>query len=108
MKLAQYLDSTRTKRSAFAASISVSPAYVSGLCAGEYWPSRAVMARIVAATGGAVRPDDFLDLDPHPDPALSPPDAAGAEGTPSPVSSPAAVPSPAEAGSARSPSEASP
>jgi 3,4-dihydroxy 2-butanone 4-phosphate synthase/GTP cyclohydrolase II len=60
-KLGEWLEATNTKRSAFAAAIGVSPAYVTLLCSdAPAWPGREVAAKIREATGGAVTADDFL------------------------------------------------
>ncbi len=63
MFLERWLAENAIRRNKFAASVGVVPSYVTALCNGEIWPSRAVMRRIVAATDGAVGPQDFLDQD---------------------------------------------
>lgn len=59
MKLAQYLADRHIKRIDFAASIGVTPGWITSLCDETGWPSRDVAERIMAATGGAVTPNDF-------------------------------------------------
>ena len=64
MKLADWLQTTGTTRSAFARAVSLSPASITALCNDqEAWISREAGARIATATGGAVTPNDFLGLD---------------------------------------------
>src|SRR5947209_15428367 len=65
MKLAQWLTKRRVKRVDFAKAIGVSPGAVTLICRQEgAWVSRETAERIVAETGGAVTPNDFLDLSP--------------------------------------------
>lgn len=60
-KLARWLETTDTKRNAFAERIGVAPSYVTLLCSDKApWPGREVASRIRDATGGAVTADDFL------------------------------------------------
>ncbi|HEY9213722.1 MAG TPA: 3,4-dihydroxy-2-butanone-4-phosphate synthase [Ancylobacter sp.] len=64
MKLADWLQTTGTTRSAFARTVNLSPASITALCNDqEAWISREAGARIAAATAGAVTPNDFLGLD---------------------------------------------
>lgn len=64
MKLADWLQTTGTTRSAFARAVGLSPASITALCKDQQaWISREAGARIAAATGGAVTPNDFLGLD---------------------------------------------
>lgn len=60
MNLADYINSKGMKRSAFAASIGVSPTIITQWCAGDAWPSAEMAMRIIEATDGAVTPNDFL------------------------------------------------
>lgn len=60
MKLEAYLEANDIKRTAFAVTIGVSPAYITMLCANECWPSKVVVERIQDATGGLVSANDFL------------------------------------------------
>jgi DNA-binding transcriptional regulator YdaS (Cro superfamily) len=66
MTLAEYLSlpdpetGKRRRRYEFAARIGVQPSMITDYCEGRTWPSRDVMERIVAATDGAVTPNDFL------------------------------------------------
>ena len=60
MTLSDYLDRHGMKRIDFAKAIDVTPGYITSLCNGASWPSRAVMAKIRKATRGAVTPNDFL------------------------------------------------
>ncbi|MCB4770573.1 3,4-dihydroxy-2-butanone-4-phosphate synthase [Ancylobacter sp. Lp-2] len=63
MKLADWLTATGTTRSAFARACGLSPASITALCKDDpAWVSREAAARIAAATGGAVTPNDFLGL----------------------------------------------
>jgi len=59
----------------FGRRINVAAETVRRYRAGERWPDREQMQSIVAATDGAVRPNDFLHSDP-PDP---PPFCSGGE-----------------------------
>jgi len=63
MLLQDFLSEQGIRRKRFAERIGVTPPYITALCKGEAWPSRDVMRRIVAETGGAVGPQDFLDQD---------------------------------------------
>lgn len=60
MTLDDWLITTRTKEEAFAALIGVSQASVNRYRHGLRIPRPAVLARIRAATGGAVTAADFL------------------------------------------------
>ncbi|WP_371348700.1 3,4-dihydroxy-2-butanone-4-phosphate synthase [Ancylobacter sp. IITR112] len=63
MKLADWLTTTGTTKSAFARAVGLSPASITALCKDQTaWISREAGARIAAATGGAVTPNDFLGL----------------------------------------------
>ncbi|MBY0613758.1 MAG: 3,4-dihydroxy-2-butanone-4-phosphate synthase [Beijerinckiaceae bacterium] len=63
MKLARWLQETKTKRIDFAASVGLSPASITALCNDDSaWISRESAERIAQATGGAVTPNDFLGL----------------------------------------------
>ena len=63
MKLADWLTTTGTTKSAFARAVGLSPASITALCKDETaWISREAGGRIAAATGGAVTPNDFLGL----------------------------------------------
>ncbi|MGR7993913.1 MULTISPECIES: 3,4-dihydroxy-2-butanone-4-phosphate synthase [unclassified Xanthobacter] len=65
MKLAEWLSSTGTKRSAFARQVGLSPASVTALCNDDRaWISRETAERIAEATGHEVTPNDFLGLPP--------------------------------------------
>lgn len=59
MKLADYLEMTKSSASALADSLGVQPPTVHRYLTGERIPTRAVMSRIVAHTKGAVQPNDF-------------------------------------------------
>jgi DNA-binding transcriptional regulator YdaS (Cro superfamily) len=63
MKLADYLDRTRIPRGEFAALIGATGGWVTQLCQGDGWPSRAMAERIAAATNGQVTANDFMRLD---------------------------------------------
>ncbi|MFG1185776.1 3,4-dihydroxy-2-butanone-4-phosphate synthase [Xanthobacter aminoxidans] len=66
MKLAEWLSTTGTKRSAFARQVGMSPASVTALCNDERaWISRETAEKIAEATGQQVTPNDFLGLVPH-------------------------------------------
>ncbi len=71
MKLNTYLSERGISYSAFAAEIGRAVSTVSRLARDETRPDWATMRRIVAATDGAVGPEDFLNLEP-----LEPEDAA--------------------------------
>jgi len=60
MKLRAWLNQQRLTTAEFAKRIDVGQAAVSRYCLDQRMPRRAVMQRIVAATGGAVTPNDFL------------------------------------------------
>ncbi len=66
MKLADWLKRNSVSRAEFARRIGVSPGAVTLICRDDgAWLSRETAERIVAETGGAVTPNDFL-LDPPP------------------------------------------
>lgn len=58
-RLAEYLAAHRTTQREFAGSVGVAVETVASWVSGARIPRRAQMARIVAVTGGAVRPGDF-------------------------------------------------
>lgn len=60
MKLAAFLEKTKTKRTVFAEKIGVTPGWITALCDGSGWPSRDVAEKIEHETEGAVTPNDFL------------------------------------------------
>ena len=63
MKLADWLTRNAVKRSDFARRIGVSPGAVTQICKDEgAWVSRETAEQILAQTGGAVTPNDFLSL----------------------------------------------
>jgi 3,4-dihydroxy 2-butanone 4-phosphate synthase / GTP cyclohydrolase II len=65
MKLADWLTRNGVKRSDFARRIGVSPGAVTQICRDEgAWVSRETAEQILAQTGGAVTPNDFLALAP--------------------------------------------
>ena len=67
MKLSDWLVQNRVKRVDFARRLGVSPGAVTLICRGERaWVSRDTAERIVAETGGAVTPNDFLNLNTEP------------------------------------------
>ncbi len=62
MKLREWLSRHAIRRSDFARRIGVSPGAVTQICREDgAWPSRETAKRIVAETGGAVTPNDFLE-----------------------------------------------
>ena len=63
MTLKQYLSEQGTTHEAFAALIGVTTAAAWRYANGKRIPRRAIMRRITAATGGAVRPSDFYAED---------------------------------------------
>lgn len=63
MRLSQYLSQKGLTYEAFGALIGVGAPAVSRYISGERFPRRAVMLRIVAATDGAVQPQDFYGQD---------------------------------------------
>jgi DNA-binding XRE family transcriptional regulator len=60
MKLSEYLSEQKITDSAFARAIETAPSTVMRLKKGDRLPSMTLAQRIMEATGGAVRPDDFL------------------------------------------------
>ena len=60
-RLMHYLVARALSMEEFAAELGVTTRTVSRYIHGERVPTRAVMARIVTATAGAVRPEDFYD-----------------------------------------------
>ncbi|MCA6108157.1 helix-turn-helix domain-containing protein [Bradyrhizobium cenepequi] len=60
MKLTDWLRREERRRSAFAASVGVSPATITGLCNGTVWVGRELAKRILDETNGEVTPNDFL------------------------------------------------
>ena len=64
MKLSTYMKNRKLGAADLAREIGVSPQAVRRYCSGERIPAPEVMRRIVAATGGAVQPNDFYDVPP--------------------------------------------
>ena len=62
MRLPAYLERHGLSNTDFAARIGVSAEAVRRYAHGTRTPRPAVMARIAAATGGVVRPDDFFHI----------------------------------------------
>ena len=61
MRLADWLRRNRVSRAEFARRLGVTPGAVTQICREEgAWLSRETAERIVAETGGAVTPNDFL------------------------------------------------
>lgn len=60
MTLDEYLRHTGRTRAEFARTIGITGQAVAYYIAGKRHPRPAIMRRIVAATEGEVRPDDFL------------------------------------------------
>jgi len=69
MTLDEYLRSRDIPEQAFAAAIGVSQPAVHRYRRGMRRPSKPVMTRIVASTGGMVQPNDFHAADMGPAPA---------------------------------------
>lgn len=65
MTLSEYLRQHDLTAASFAERIGVATMTVCRYAKGQRIPRRAIMARIVAATGGAVGPQDFFDQDPE-------------------------------------------
>ena len=61
MNLESYLRERELTLSDFARTLLVTPEAVRRYVSGERLPTREIMARIVAATGGAVTPNDFFE-----------------------------------------------
>jgi transcriptional regulator with XRE-family HTH domain len=61
MNLRSHLDKQKTSPAAFAEAIGVSVTALYRYIDGSRLPRRDVMARIAAATGGAVQPNDFFN-----------------------------------------------
>jgi transcriptional regulator with XRE-family HTH domain len=62
MKLGAYLGERGETAVAFAARVGLSESSLSRIIAGKQRPAHGTIGRIVAATGGAVQPNDFFDL----------------------------------------------
>ena len=62
MTLAEYLSEHGLSPAEFAKLIGVTDESVRRYAHGRRYPRPAIMRRIVTATGGAVGPQDFLDL----------------------------------------------
>jgi transcriptional regulator with XRE-family HTH domain len=62
MRLAEYLERHGIAVAEFAEAIEAEPMSVYRYCNGVRVPNRKLMARIVAATSGAVQPNDFYSL----------------------------------------------
>lgn len=67
MKLADWFeipnpDGSKKSKSEFAARIDVTPQMISAYCADRMWPGRERMEAIARETGGAVMPNDFIDV----------------------------------------------
>jgi len=60
MKFADWIGQQQLSKSEVGRRLGISQGHVSDLCAGRFWPSRAVAAKIWQLTGGAVTPNDFL------------------------------------------------
>jgi hypothetical protein len=75
MKLRAYLDEKDESPSVFAAGLSISTQALYRYMSGERVPRRDVMARITAATNGAVQPNDFF-LEPQQSPTAPHAEAA--------------------------------
>ncbi len=72
MKLADWLAHNSVKRVDFARRIGVSPGAITLICREDgAWASRETAERIVVETGGAVTPNDFLDIQSTEKPAMS-------------------------------------
>jgi len=66
MKLSNWLSLHAVKRTDFARRIGVSPGAMTQMCREQgAWVSRGTAERIVEQTGGAVTPNDFLELASH-------------------------------------------
>ena len=61
MKLGNYLSKHQLSLATFASRIGAHKTTVFHYVHGSRWPRVDMMRRIVAATDGAVTPDDFLD-----------------------------------------------
>ena len=57
--LSKYLETKGETQAAFAVRVIATQATISKICAGIIVPKRPLMTRIVAATGGAVTPNDI-------------------------------------------------
>jgi DNA-binding transcriptional regulator YdaS (Cro superfamily) len=62
MTLSEYLARTNTTPTAFARKLGVAHTTVIRWVSGETSPPLAQMGRIAQATGGAVQPNDFLEI----------------------------------------------
>ena len=62
MKLAEWLVANNERRSAFANRLGTSPGYITDLCRSSARPSLSMAQRIMEATSGEVRPEDFFGM----------------------------------------------
>jgi hypothetical protein len=60
-KLAEWLFNKGQRRSSFASLLDTSPGYITDLCQGRTRPSLAMAQRIMEATNGDVKPEDFFE-----------------------------------------------
>ena len=60
MKLAEWLVANNERRSAFANRLGTSPGYITDLCRSNARPSLQMAQRIMEATAGDVKPEDFF------------------------------------------------
>jgi 3,4-dihydroxy 2-butanone 4-phosphate synthase/GTP cyclohydrolase II len=60
MKFADWIKQQGFSQIEVGHQLGISQGHVSDLCAGRFWPSRAVALKILRLTGGAVTPNDFL------------------------------------------------
>ncbi len=64
MKLKTYLTQNNLTEAEFGEKAGLSQAAVNRYCAGKRIPDKDAMPAIIAATGGAVQPNDFFDIAP--------------------------------------------
>lgn len=62
MRLEQWLKDNRQSRAEFARRLGVPRSTIDRILRDRRSPTHAVMEKIIAATGGAVLPNDFFDL----------------------------------------------
>jgi DNA-binding transcriptional regulator YdaS (Cro superfamily) len=64
MTLSEWLEAHGEMRHVFARRLSTSPGYITDLCNKRTQPSLKMAQRIMEATGGAVKPEDWFAAKP--------------------------------------------
>ena len=60
MTLKRWLEKNKMSQNAFSKSVGRDPSVINRICSGETKPEWSTMERILLATAGAVKPNDFL------------------------------------------------